>query len=189
LLLRVIARGGRGFIVDRAGHFEFACALVPGSRSLVLGARDGVDAINPWDVADAARPGNEKVDFLLALHGQVLGGRDQASGGDGLDVLEANQLGLAIRAVYDRCSLTGELPRELLLQEELYRRAADEQAAGAPELAAKLRMLAESLHNYVGDGPYAYLLDRPTTVEGDAPLIAFDTRRVPDDLAGAVLFS
>src|SRR5207248_2101928 len=30
--------------------------------------------------------------------------------------------------------------------------------------------------------------DRPTTVPAGAPLVAFDTRRVPDDLAGAVLF-
>lgn len=187
LVMRSIARGARGFIIDRAGHFDFACSLIGGAESVRLGAREGGEAINPWDVADPARPGNEKVDFLLALHALLIGGRD----GDGsvLGVVETNQLGLAIRAVYDRCSLTGELPRELLLQEELYRRAADEQAASAPELAARLRMLAESLHNYVGDGPYAYVVDRPTTVTAAAPLVAFDTRRVPDDLAGAVLFA
>src|SRR5207248_4279981 len=27
VLLRVLARGGTGFIVDRAGHFEFLCSL------------------------------------------------------------------------------------------------------------------------------------------------------------------
>ena len=187
LVLRSLARGARGFIIDRAGHFDFACSLVEGAESVQLGARDGGEAINPWDVANPGRPGNEKVDFLLALHALLIGGRDE--GGGVLGVVETNQLGLAIRAVYDRCALTAELPRELLLQEELYRRAADEQSAGAPELAARLRMLAESLHNYVGDGPYAYLVDRATTVTADAPLVAFDTRRVPDDLAGAVLFA
>ncbi|MFL6117485.1 MAG: VirB4 family type IV secretion system protein [Catenulispora sp.] len=188
LLLRVLARGGRGFIVDRAGHFDFLCSLVPGAQSISLGARESSNAINPWDVADPARPGNEKVDFLLALHALLIG-RSTADADSVLGVVESNQLGLAIRSVYDRCALTGELPRELLLQEDLYRRAADEQAAGAPELAARLRMLAESLHNYVGEGPYAYLVDRATSVTGDAPLVAFDTRRVPDDLAGAVLFA
>lgn len=187
MLLRVLARGGRGFILDRAGHFEFLCSLVPGAQSLAVGARDSAHAINPWDVPDPARPGNEKVDFLLSLHALLIGTRrsdDEA----GLDVVEQNQLGLAIRSVYDRCALTGEVPRETLLQEELYRRALEERDAGAIELAARLRMLAESLHNYVGDGPYAYLTDRLTSIPSDAPLVAFDTRRVPDDLAGAVLF-
>lgn len=186
ILARAIARGARGFIVDRAGHFDFLCSLIPGARSITLGSRDSGHAVNPWDVPDPRRPGNEKIDYLLALHALLIGGpgRDEHA----LDVVESNQLGLAIRAVYDRCALTGEIPREILLQEELYRRADDEQLAGALELASRLRMLAESLHNYVGDGPYAYLTDRPTTVPHDAPLVAFDTRRVPDDLAGAVLF-
>jgi hypothetical protein len=187
ILLRILARGGRGFIVDRAGHFDFLCSLVPGAQAVPVGARDSGHAINPWDVPDVGRPGNEKVDYLLALHALLIGGRTSENDST-LDVVEQNQLGLAIRAVYDRCALTGELPRETLLQEELYRRAAEEQEAGALELASRLRMLAESLHNYVGDGPYAYLTDRPTTVPVDAPLVAFDTRRVPDDLAGAVLF-
>jgi hypothetical protein len=187
LLARVLARGGRGFIVDRAGHFDFLCSLVPGAQSIALGSRESGHAINPWDVPDVERPGNEKIDYLLALHALIVGGRD-AGDDHSLDVIEQNQLGLAIRAVYERCALTGEEPREMLLQEELYRRAADEQEAGALELASRLRMLAESLHNYVGEGPYAYLTDRTTTVPNGAPLVAFDTRRVPDDLAGAVLF-
>jgi DNA helicase HerA-like ATPase len=187
ILLRILARGGRGFIVDRAGHFDFLCSLVPGAQAVPVGARDSGHAINPWDVPDVERPGNEKVDYLLALHALLIGGRG-AEDDQALGIVEQNQLGLAIRAVYDRCALTGELARETLLQEELYRRAADEQDAGALELASRLRMLAESLHNYVGDGPYAYLTDRPTTVPAGAPLVAFDTRRVPDDLAGAVLF-
>lgn len=185
VLLRVLARGGRGFIIDRAGHFDFLCSLVPGSRSIALGARESGHAVNPWDVPDCDRPGNEKIDYLLALHALLIGG---GSDEHTLDIVESNQLGLAIRAVYDRCALTGEEPREMLLQEELYRRADDEQESGALELASRLRMLAESLHNYVGDGPYAYLTDRSTTVPDGAPLVAFDTRRVPDDLAGAVLF-
>jgi hypothetical protein len=44
------------------------------------------------------------------------------------------------------------------------------------------------LNNYVGDGPYAYLTDRPTTILPDAPLIVFDTQSVPEAKAAAVLF-
>ena len=44
------------------------------------------------------------------------------------------------------------------------------------------------LNNYVGDGPYAYLTDRPTTIPPGAPLIVFDTQSVPEAKAAAVLF-
>ena len=55
-------------------------------------------------------------------------------------------------------------------------------------MASKLRTLAERLASFCGDGSYAYLLDRPTTVPADAPLVAFDTRKVPREVAPAVLF-
>ena len=80
------------------------------------------------------------------------------------------------------------MPRERLLREELRRRAEDEAEAGADEVAAVLRTLAERMASFVEDGSYAYLLDRETTVPADAPLVAFDTRKVPRELSGAVLF-
>ena len=55
-------------------------------------------------------------------------------------------------------------------------------------MASKLRTLAERLASFCGDGSYAYLLDRATTVPADAPLVAFDTRKVPREVAPAVLF-
>ena len=44
------------------------------------------------------------------------------------------------------------------------------------------------LNNYVGDGPYAYLADRPTTIPARAPLVVFDTRVDPggEGAGGAV---
>ena len=53
-------------------------------------------------------------------------------------------------------------------------------SAGATEVAAELRTLAERLASFCGEGSYAYLLDRATTVPADAPLVAFDTRKVPE---------
>jgi type IV secretory pathway VirB4 component len=44
------------------------------------------------------------------------------------------------------------------------------------------------LNNYIGDGPYAYLTDRPTTVQAGAPMVVFDTRSIPDAKAAAALF-
>ena len=44
------------------------------------------------------------------------------------------------------------------------------------------------LNNYVLDGPYAYLTDRPTTIPPDAPLVVFDTRMMPEAKSAAALF-
>jgi hypothetical protein len=186
LLLRLLLKGARGFVIDRAGHFDFACGLMPGAVSVEFGA--GAHAINSWDVPDPAQAGAEKVDYLLALHAQLLGEHQEARDSYGLSDLEANLLGLAIGEVYARCALTGEEPRELLLQEELDRRYEQEREEGSIGIAEALRNLSMRLNNYVGDGPYAYLTDRPTTIPADSPLVVFDTRSIPESKAAAAMF-
>jgi type IV secretory pathway VirB4 component len=186
LLARALAQGASGFIIDRAGHFEFLCSLIPGGASLQVGA--GAHAINSWDVEDPAQVGAEKIDYLLALHALLLGEHHAGRDSYGLTDLEANLLGLAIAEVYARCALTGEEPRELLLQEELERRYHQERGEGSVGIAESLRNLSMRLNNYIGDGPYAYLADRTTTIPADAPLVVFDTRSIPDAKAAAALF-
>jgi hypothetical protein len=187
LLVRALCKGLRAAVIDRAGHFAFLASLIPGAVQVALGGRGNHDAICPWDVPDPARVEQSKVDYLLALHSLLLTHREGDEQG-GLGDLEENLLGIAIREVYARCALTGEQPRELILQEELYRREAGEAQAGASDIAAVLRNLALRLNNYVEDGPYAYLTDWPTTVAENAPLVIFDTRAIPDSRAGAALF-
>jgi TraG P-loop domain len=186
LLIRALAQGASGFIIDRAGHFAFLASLIPGATSVEIGGSQ--HAINSWDVEDPARVGAEKIDYLLALHALLLGERHAAQDSYGLTDLESNLLGLAIAEVYERCALTGEEPRELLLQEELERRYHQERAEGSVGIAESLRNLSMRLNNYVLDGPYAYLTDRSTTIPQDAPLVVFDTRLIPDAKAAAALF-
>jgi hypothetical protein len=182
LLARCVAVGAQGAIVDRAGHYDFLCSLIPGAASIPVGAAGRT--INPWD----GEPTTEKIDFLLRLHELLVGAHDQRVDSHGLDVLQRAALAHAIRRVYARCQLTGESPREAILQEEL--RAMHQQAReeGAAEHASTLALLAESLHPYIGDGPYAYLADRPTTIPADASLLVFDTRQVSTSDAAAALF-
>jgi hypothetical protein len=185
LLIRAICKGLRATIIDRAGHFQFLASLIPGAIEVSLGGRGNREAVCPWDVPNPSRVEQSKVDYLLALHSLLL---SRPGSQNGLGDLEENLLGLAIREVYARCSLTGEQARELILQEELFRREATEANAGASDIAATLRNLALRLNNYVGEGPYAYLTDWPTTIARDAPLVIFDTRAIPDSRAGAALF-
>ncbi len=186
LLARAIARGASGFIIDRAGHFDFLASLLPGASIAQIGGE--AHAINAWDVKDPALVSAEKVDYLLALHALLLGEHHAGRDSYGLSDLESNLLGLAIVEVYERCALTGEEPRELLLQEELERRYNTERAEGSIGIAEALRNLSMRLNNYLREGPYGYLTDRPTTIAPESPLVVFDTRMIPDAKAAAALF-
>jgi hypothetical protein len=188
LLSRLLARGAHGFVLDRAGHYQFLTRLVPGAEHIALGGDEGDHAINPWDLADVvAGPPIEKVQFLVGLHALLVGEHDAGDDSYGLSPLERGRLEGAIRAVYRRAAAEDLLPRESLLREELLQRAGDRSAGGA-EIAATDRSLAERLSAFCGDGSYAYLVDRETTVPEDAPLVVFDTRKVRPDVAAAAMF-
>jgi DNA helicase HerA-like ATPase len=186
LLARALSQGAGGFIIDRAGHFAFLTSLIPGAASVEIGGEG--HAINSWDVEDPAAVPAEKIDYLLALHALLLGEHHRTQDSYGLSDLESNLLGLAIGEVYERCALTGEEPRELLLQEELERRYHAERSEGSVGIAEALRNLSMRLNNYLREGPYGYLTDRPTTIPSEAPLVVFDTRSIPDAKAAAALF-
>ena len=92
----------------------------------------------------------------------------------GLDARQIGLIGAAIRAVYAKAAaLPGSVPRESMLQEELRAQAREAQDADAVDVAATLRNLADRLSEYCGEGTYAYLFDRETTVPAEARLVVF----------------
>jgi hypothetical protein len=183
LLSRSIAKGATGTVIERGGHFATLAQANPDAALLQLGAGPRAHTLNPWDGAGDDR----KVAFLLALHDLLIG--DQTGLDDGsLGVKKRSLLSLAIRAVYQRCAATGERPRERLLQEELHKRHVAAKADGAAELAADYQTLELSLANYVGDGPAAWLADRPTTIPDDPALDVWDTQFIPESESAAALF-
>jgi TraG P-loop domain len=182
ILSRSIAHGARAFVVDRAGHYQTLTRLVEGSSHIDIGSDASDQAINPWDVPDPGDVSLEKIAFLEALHAVMMGE-------EGLTTLERSQLGAAIRAVYARAAETGAVPRESMLREELFARSREEQAQGSVEIAGLLRNLAERLGEFCGEGAYAYLLDRETTVPSDSPLVVFDTTRCPEIVLQPMMFA
>ncbi len=184
LLSRWLARGAQGFIIDRAGHYDFLCSLIPGAAHVAIGPGERQYTVNPWDVDDAADVPGATVTFLVDLHAMLIGSHDAGTDTTGLTSLESNVLEGAIRSVYDRCAQTGERPTEALLQKRLFEEAERSAHAIYGDTALSL---AYRLDKYVGDGTFSYLVDRPTNVPADAPLIVFDTRAIPEDLAGAVV--
>ena len=180
LLSRCLASGARGFVIDRAGHYEILTRLIDGAQQIEIGADDSPYALNPWDAPDPAKVSREKIAFLLALHQVMMGG---------LDARQIGMIGAAIRAVYAKAAaLPGSRPRESMLQDELRAQAKEAQDADAVDVAATLRNLADRLAEYCGEGTYAYLFDRETTVPLEAPLVVFDTRRCPESELRLVMF-
>jgi adenylylsulfate kinase-like enzyme len=180
LMSRCLALGARAFVIDRAGHYETLSRLVDGAQQIELGAEASPYALNPWDVPEPAKVPREKVAFLVALH-QVMMGH--------LDGQQLGMLASGIRAVYGKVAALGTSPTESLLREELRAQAEEARRAEAPEIAATLRNLVDQLGEYCGEGTYAYLLDRPTTVPRQSPLVIFDTRACPESQLQLVMFS
>lgn len=179
---RMLAHGARGFILDRAGHYQTLVRQVHDARHIDIGADDSEWAINPWDTPDPSNVPLEKIAFLVSLHGVMMGE-------EGLSTLERAQLGAAVRAVYATAAITGVAPRESMLRDELRARAEQERTDGGDiAIATVLRNLAERLGEFCGDGSYAYLLDKATNVPTDSPLVVFDIRRCPDVLLKPVMF-
>ena len=181
ILSRCLAMGARGFVIDRAGHYEILTRLIDGAQQIELGADDSPYALNPWDVPDPAKLSREKIAFLLALQEVMMGG---------LDARQVGLIGAAIRAVYAKAAALPDMqPRESMLQDELRAQAREAQDQNAVDVAATLRNLADRLSEYCGEGTYAYLLDRASTLPDDARLVVFDTRRCPESELRLVMFS
>jgi hypothetical protein len=183
LISRCIALGiGPVFAIDRAGHYSTLTRLVHGARHLDIGSEVSDWAINPWDTPDQAAVPREKVAYLVALHATMMGE-------EGLTVLERSQLATAIRQVYAQAHERGQDARESMLRTEFLARAAQETDAGAVDVAAALRNLAERLGEFCDQGAYSYLLDRETNIPQDSPLVVFDTEHCPEAILGPVMLA
>ena len=204
-LMRSIARGAQGMIVDRsssedaetgireAGHYEALVDLVPGAEKLHFGADRHDAVLCPWDVPDPARVSSEKIRFLLALHTLLIGDPGRDSDERELSGEDRSLLERGIQRVYDVCSRTGERARESILRRELLELARHEEEAdnpdGDPQIASKFRGLAARLHSYCEDGAHAWLADEETTIPAEAPLLLCDLAGLHGDLAGPVMLT
>ncbi|MHB1838092.1 MAG: hypothetical protein ACYCXW_24355, partial [Solirubrobacteraceae bacterium] len=196
LLERAIARGMRGWIVDRSstatsngarssGHYDMLLGLIPDSARVQVGSPAGA-VICPWDVSDPARVAPDKEQFLLALHALLIG--DQRGGEDRtLTALEESLLLSGFGAVYARCADSGERPRETLLLDALRQRLREEDLGGL--VADTLRSLIVRLEPYGEAGAFAHLADAPTTVPAASTLTLFDIAGLPDRLVPPMILA
>lgn len=182
LVADAVSLGARAVLFDRADHFEYLAKLVGGSRIVRLGGDSG-DAINAWDVADPARPPDAKRKFLLELH-RVLLNRE-------LSNAEEDLLSRAILNTYRYCARSQLTPREgelVGLLEDSARVLRETGQAGTAEYERLTNLTAE-LGQYAGEGVYASVWDRLTTVSGDPPLLIFDYKGASKRLLPSLVFT
>ena len=157
---------------------------MPGSAKVHVGTGSR-DVISPWDVADATAVAGAKLEFLLAFHALLIGnttGEERRLSAD-----EEAPLTTAIAAVYARCAISAERPRETLLVEELEKLA--DAASGHGNVAATIHSLIARLTPYTEGGPLAHIADLATTVAADPPLTLFDIAGAPDRLIPALILT
>jgi hypothetical protein len=189
---RLLPYGVNVTVLDRSEHWRMLTRLVPGAAHLSIGAADSDVTINPWDVPDPATVSREKVTFLRDLHELLIGERRASERGE-ITEQERNLLSLGIRGVYARCAREGgrqALERDLLAEfERLLQEDRDAAGGAITARGTVLRSLADRLGRYVLDGEDAYLVDRPTSVPADSPLIVLDLRRARSQLPAAMFIA
>ena len=189
LIARLLAHGMQAFVLDRAGHYEFLCRLVPGAR-----APD--DRRIPTTSTPSTRGTSRTRRTRRSRRSPTSSRCTRCS--------SATTAPARTPTAWTRssatCSRSPSAPSTRARRATASCRArrccarscaaapTTRPQAGAEEVASALRTLAERIASFVDDGSYAYLLDRETTVPADAPLVAFDTRKVPRELQAAVLF-
>jgi hypothetical protein len=183
LIAHLVALGAKGYVIDRAGHYEMLSRLVPGARKLELGSENGRYAINHWDCADPWNPPKQKVRFLIELHRVMLE----------LDLTRMQEAVLAhcIRATYLHSASHGLVARERELVELMRAFAEHERSRGGANDATveTLEALAAELGEFVGDGVYAHLWDRETNIPDDAPLLIFDSTSAGERMLIPLMFA
>ncbi|MCP9491537.1 MAG: hypothetical protein MSC31_16930 [Solirubrobacteraceae bacterium MAG38_C4-C5] len=182
LLAHLVALGARGYVFDRAGHYEVLSQLIPGARKLDIGSAQSRYAINHWDTPDPANPPNSKITFLVELHRVMLD----------VDFTRQQEAVLAhcIRSVYRHCAHHQIVPRESELVAFMRAFAEhDRQQHGSDAIVQAMEALAAELSEFVDQGIYAHLWDRETDIPDDAPLLIFDSSGAQDKMLIPLMFA
>jgi hypothetical protein len=175
-ILRSLYRGIEQIIIDPEGEYRRLAEAVGGIH-IPLGTPG--HRLNPFDLdLHTGRDGRRTAprDALgrrkLFLHTLI-----QAMLGD-LTPAQRAVLDAALTATYHCAGITEDpstWTRPAPTLTDLRKQLAAIGTPAAEDLAA-------ALHPYVGDGSYAGLLDGPTTITPDGPMIVFSLRDVPDEL-------
>jgi hypothetical protein len=172
MLLWTLLRGGRGTVVAKAGHYAPLAELAGGHVCTFLSGAEGADAINMWEIF--TKPAD-----LVTMHRVMLEL-------DGADYTALAVLDAGIQGVLHDARRSGRVPLERDLVEWLTL-IADDDTGGEEEWRTTARRLQRGLGRFVGEGEFATIIDRPTSVPLDTPLLVFDLSRLKGSQAAAAM--
>jgi len=154
-------------IVDKGGAYRMFCD-VHGGQHVHLNPASDV-AINPFDLLPGeTAPDPAQFGLLRSLVALMIVEPGEVPGRHELSVLES-----AILQTYMRAAGSTVLLRDLVRTLRTFEQVGGHDAG--PEEWAVARSVARRLERWTGQGAYARLLDRPSTVDLSAPLVCLDT--------------
>lgn len=156
LLLQMLKENPKIFIVDIGGSYMKMCSHL-GGQYIPLGIADRV-AVNPFDLLPGETvPSPHKIKFLTGLVELMT----KEEGETRLPRLERAEIEEAICRVYE----SGHPPRISVLRDILLDHS-----------DVSIRRFGRILSSWCGETPYGRFVDRPTTIEFERPIVAFDLK-------------
>lgn len=156
LLMQALQQNPRVFFVDIGGSYQKLCENLCG-QYVALGVNSGV-SINPFDLLPGeARPSNQKIKFLLGLI-ELMTKEDEA---ERLPKLSRSEIEDTIQRVYDK------VPSP---------RLSDLRTILLEHSDVEIRRYGRILGSWCGETPFGQFIDRPTSIELNRPIVAFDLK-------------
>lgn len=170
LLMQMLKENPKVFFCDVGGSYKKLTENLNG-QYIELGKDDSL-SVNPFDLLPGeSEPTSQKIKFLVGLV-ELMTKEDDA---DRIPKLARSEIESAIEKIYDtqRKPQLSHL-RDLLLSH--------------PE--KEIKSYGRILTTWTGDTPYGRFLDRPTTVEFQNDIVAFDLKGLENypDLQGVCLY-
>ena len=174
LLLTCSRRDTKVSILEKGDSYKTAVELMGGE--MLKMSLDSKFTINPFDLEPGhAFPSKDQMAFLKTLTSYMLG----TGGNYDMDILDG-VLDTAIKGTYDRIVSRrsgSKTPVFSDLRDEL----STFQSKGHAAIEELARVAAFKLGSWVGDGMYANLFDRQTTVPMSAQWLYFNIEQLKDD--------
>lgn len=175
-------QGGNGVtILDRSGSYRALCDLVGGTYLTLLDEQAEPPALNPYELVIKAIPTKGgRVARLLTLHERMYGHGDVS---ERMTAWQYQKVAEGLDAILQR-RRRGRYPYPLERDLIAHLRA----EAIPSERRTEMDDLLAGLLPYVGDGPWASLADRPTSVALGHRFLVFDTRQCSEGRNAVVAF-
>ena len=171
MLLTSARQGVKVSILERGDSYYYPVKYMGGE--MITMSLDSAYTINPFDLEPGQLvPSNDQLSFLTQLVHFMIGETGSADS----DLLEAT-IRVCLKDVYRRRYRSAKDEYPLLSDLQLSLQYYNGSEASKKEAA----MAAEKLLSWVGDGMYAKLFDRHTTVNMQTPWLYFNIEQLKDD--------